>query len=113
MPPFSCIDWIFFPAEDETVMDAFFWSLLHRAGVWYGDDSVFTRGFFHFVDGEVDIVIAEEPVRPEPVQVRSGDIVEGVEEIPGGGVFAVPAVHIGVQTFFKELVAQHVFYCQV
>src|SRR6185437_9558517 len=64
-------------------------------------------------DREIDIVVGEEPIRPKPVEVFFGDVVEGVEEVPGDGVFAVPAVHKPVQTFSKQRVAQHVLDGQV
>src|SRR5207253_6607392 len=57
---------------------------------------------------EVDVVIAEEPAIPEPVQVLTGDVVEGVGEIPGNGVLAVPAIHELVQRATEGRVSEEI-----
>src|SRR5438876_221906 len=69
---------------------------------WHSTNVVYPRrvAITRFIDArerEIDVVIAEEPAIPEPVQVLTGDVVEGVEEIPGNGVLAVPAIHELVQ----------------
>lgn len=56
-----------------------------------------------FLNGEIKVVIAEEPVVPKPVQVFPRRPVEAQKHIPGRRVFAVPVVHECVQRRFEQV----------
>src|SRR5690606_39578992 len=48
----------------------------------------------------------EEPRRPEPVEVAAGDVLEGVEEVEGRGVFVPPSTAVLAERAEERVLAQ-------
>ncbi len=71
-------------------------------------DRVSAARFLDATNREIDVAVAEVPPIPKPVQISGGDVVDGVEEIPGNRVLAVPPIHEGVQRVPERRIAQHV-----